>query len=223
MTLITIDVISDFICAWCFIGKRKLDQAISLYKKTYPGGKEDVFQIAWRPYFLNYSNSATSVDKLDLANTKLAHMSAEQRSALGLRMSRIGHSVGINFKWGGRVGRTENAHKLVYMSRSLSADTQNALVEALFQAYHENEKDISSRAVLLEIATRIGINEEQVTECLDNVDDEANVEAEAMQFQSQISGSGVPAFLIHGDHKLSGAQEIQDFMEIFIKVKECDS
>lgn len=240
MTVIQIDVVADFICAvslidddatmrarlihmlsqWCFIGKRQLEQAISLYKKTYPGGKHDDFQVTWRPYYLNYNDSAQSVDKLDLAERKLAGMTSTQRGALQQRMERLGRSVGINFKWGGKVGRTQDAHRLVYAARLKSLQTQNDIVEALFQAYQENELDISCRVELSSLATAAGLEEAEVDECLSSVEVGENVDAEARKYRSRVDRRGVPAFIVQDSYFLSGAQDVQDFMEVFIKVKE---
>ncbi|GKT84346.1 DSBA-like thioredoxin domain protein [Colletotrichum tofieldiae] len=106
MTVFEVDIVFDFVCAWCYIGKRKLDRAIALYQKTYPGGKNDVFSITWRPYYLDYNPSTHSIDKKLLAETKLSDMSPERRAALTQRMEQIGRSVGINFKWEARSGPT---------------------------------------------------------------------------------------------------------------------
>ncbi|KAF2095929.1 putative thioredoxin [Rhizodiscina lignyota] len=219
MTVIQIDVISDIVCAWCYIGKRRLERAISIYQKTYPGGSSDVFSINWRPYYLNYNPSPHSVDKSELMDTRLSGMSPEQRAALIQRMDQIGRSVGIDFKGGGKIGSTRDAHRLIHLCQAKSAEVQNDLVERLFQAYHELEKDISDRDVLHKIATDAGVNTVEVDEWLasdlgaDVVDDEA-------QKNRDTEASGVPTFIIQGVHRLEGAQDPSDLMEIFVKVKE---
>ncbi|KAH8736372.1 thioredoxin-like protein [Ilyonectria robusta] len=223
MTVIEIDVISDFVCAWCYIGKRKLDMAISLYQKTYPGGKSDVFSINYRPYYLNYGPSTHSVDKREIADARLGSMTPEQRTKLFQRMNQIGRAVGINFQGGGKIGDTRHAHRLVHLSRTKSPEIQNALVDGIFAAYHELEKDISSKDVLREIAVGSGLEGAAVDEWFHSDLEAANVDEEAQRNRDSLAGSGVPAYIIQGSHHINGAEDAHDFMEIFIKVKEGDS
>ncbi|KAI2779030.1 hypothetical protein F4815DRAFT_446628 [Daldinia loculata] len=70
MAVIEIQVISDIVCAWCYIAKRNLDTAIFLYRKTYPGGKSDTFSIVWTPYYLNYNPHPYSVEKDTLVHVR---------------------------------------------------------------------------------------------------------------------------------------------------------
>jgi predicted DsbA family dithiol-disulfide isomerase len=197
-----------------------LERAISLYQKTYPGGRDDVFSIKWRPYYLDYNPSPHSVDKSELVEARLSGMSPEQRTALFQRMNRIGLSVGIIFKAGGKIGSTRDAHRLIHLSQSQPPGIQNALVEKLFEAYHELEKDISSHEVLREVALDVGLDEVDVAGCLsassdlegDGVDEEAQKNKEAV--------GSVPVFIIQGVNQIDGAQDPTDFMEVFVKVRE---
>lgn len=74
---------------WCYIGKRKLDRAISLYQKTYPGGKKDTFSIRWKPYYMHYNPHPHSVDKSEVTKVRLSDMSPERQAALTQRMEQI--------------------------------------------------------------------------------------------------------------------------------------
>ncbi|KAI9848700.1 MAG: hypothetical protein M1837_006787 [Sclerophora amabilis] len=219
MVVVDIDVISDFVCAWCYIGKRTLENAITLYQKTYPGGKNDVFSVTWRPYYLNYNPSSQSVDKRELMETKFSGMSSEQVTAITQRVTQIGRSVGINFKSGGKIGSTRDAHRLIRLSQTKSPDVQNALVDKLFEAYHELEKDISSQDVLREIAIDAGLGGAEVDECLNSSLSGDTVDDEALKNRKMVN-SGVPTFLVQGVHRVDGSQDPQEFLEAFIKVKE---
>ncbi|KAH7134200.1 thioredoxin-like protein [Dactylonectria macrodidyma] len=223
MVVIEIDVVSDFVCAWCYIGKRKLDMAISLYQKTYPGGKLDVFAINYRPYYLNYGPSTHSVDKSEVADTRLSDMTAKQRAKLYRRMDQIGRGVGINFQSGGRIGDTRQAHRLVHLGRTKGPEIQNALVDGIFAAYHELEKDITSKDVLREIAIGAGLESTEVDEWLSSDLDAGIIDDEAQRNKEMLAGVGVPSYIIQGSHRINGAEDAQDFMEVFIKVKETDS
>ncbi|KAI0489714.1 DSBA-like thioredoxin domain-containing protein [Xylaria cf. heliscus] len=221
MAVIDIDVVSDFVCAWCYIGKRKLERAIALYQKVYPGGRSDVFRINWRPYYLGYNTFGRSVEKSELAKVKLADWSEEKKAAATKRVEQAGRAVGIHFKHGGMIGpHTRDAHRLVYLSRGKSPEITSALVEKIFTAYHELEKDISSLDVLREIALEAGMDKAEVDEwassnaAVDSVDEEAKV------FREKVAGSGVPSYFIQDRYRLEGAQDSDDFMEAFVKVKE---
>ncbi|KAI0458687.1 DSBA-like thioredoxin domain-containing protein [Xylaria acuta] len=219
MAVIEIDVVSDFVCAWCYIGKRNLENAIALYRKVYPGGRHDVFRISWRPYYLGHNTFAHSVEKSELAKVKLADWSEEKKAAATKRVEQAGRAVGIHFKHGGMIGpHTRDAHRLVYLSRSKSPEITYALVERIFEAYHELEKDISSLDVLREIALEAGMDKAEVGEWLSSDAAADRVDEEAKAFREKVTGYGVPSYFIQG---LEGAQDADDFMEAFVKVKEC--
>ncbi|KAI8679408.1 DSBA domain-containing protein [Fusarium keratoplasticum] len=218
MAVIEVDIIFDFVCAWCYIGKRQLEMAISLYQKTYPGGKSDIFAINWRPYYLNYGPSTHSIDKSEVADVKLAGMSAEQREMLYRRMNQIGRSVGINFKSGGKVGDTRFAHTLVRLASTKEPEVLNSLVEGIFQAYHELKKDISTKEVLREIAINSGIAAAEVDEWLDSEEQVKVVDDESEKNKEFLAGAGVPNYTVQ-EERLDGQPDAEDFMGAFIKAK----
>ena len=135
------------------------------------------------------------------------------------RLNQIGKSVGIDFKSGGKIGSTRDAHRLIHLSQTKFPELQDALVEKLFEAYHELEKDISSPNVLREIAMDAGFNGPEVGEWLTSNHDEDNVDAEARK-NREIGILGVPMFIIQGVYRVDGARDVQEFLEIFVKVKE---
>ncbi|OLN86968.1 Uncharacterized protein YwbO 3 [Colletotrichum chlorophyti] len=221
MTVIEIDVAFDFVCAWCYIGKRQLEMAISLYQKTYPGGRRDTFSITWRPYYLNYNPSRHSVDKAELAETRLSDMTPERREALTRCMEQIGRSVGIGFRWGGKIGPdTRDAHRLVRLGRAKAPEVGGALVEKLLEAYHELERDISDREVLRDAAVSVGLDAADVDSLWSSGEGYDEVDAEERRTREAAAGSGVPTFIIQGVHRLGGVQDPSDFYEVFVQVKD---
>ncbi|EFQ35813.1 DSBA-like thioredoxin domain-containing protein [Colletotrichum graminicola M1.001] len=224
MAVIKVEVVFDFVCAWCYIGKRKLDRAIALYQKTYPGGKNDVFAITWRPYYLDYNPSTHSVDKSLLAETKLADMSPERRAALTQRMEQTGRFVGIDFKWGGKIGPdTRDAHRLVRVGSAKGPEVADALVEKLFEAYHELERDISEREVLRGIAVDAGLDPVEVETLFESGAGGREVDSEEKRGRELSGGAGVPMYVIQSVHRVEGAQDASDFYEAFVQVKEAES
>ena len=150
---------------------------------------------------------------------KLSGMNSEKATAMTQRFIQIGRSVGINLKFGGKIGSTRDAHRLIHLSQTKSSDVQNALVDKLFEAYHELERDISSQDVLREIAKNVGLDGPEVDEWLSSSLGGDNVDDEALENRKMVN-SGVPLFIIQGVHRVDGAQDPQEFLEIFIKVKE---
>ncbi|KAK2030518.1 DSBA-like thioredoxin domain-containing protein [Colletotrichum zoysiae] len=230
MAIFEIQFVSDFVCAWCYIAKRSLDSAISLYRKTYPGGKHDTFAITWTPYFLNYNPHAHSVDKLELADARLADQTPEQRAALTRRMNRAGLASGINFDWGGKLGpnpATRDAHRLVHLVGAAGdrydGETQRNLVEAIFDAYHCRAQDVSDHDVLLDAAQRAGVPAGDAQAWLQS--DEAGdvIDQEAEKSKSTTARSGVPTLVIQNTHRPEGVPDVMDLMEIFVQIKEAQS
>ena len=146
-------------------------------------------------------------------------MSKEKVTAMTQRVNQIGRSVGINFSSGGKIGSTRDAHRLVYLSQSKSPDVQDALVDRLFEAYHELEKDISSRDLLRDIARDVGLDGSEVDEWLNSSVGGDLVDAKAKSNREPVT-SGVPMYIIQGKHRVDGAQDVEEFLQTFIKVKE---
>ncbi|KAJ4246572.1 hypothetical protein NW762_013513 [Fusarium torreyae] len=228
MAIINIEIVSDFVCAWCFIAKRRLGMAISLYQKTYPGGKSDKINIWWKHYYLNYGPSTHSIEKSEAADERLSDMTTDQREKLYKRMNQIGRSVGINFKGGGKVGDTRLAHVLARLGSIKEPDVENAVIEGIFKAYHEEEKDITDRDVLRKIGMSAGISAIEVEEYLGIREPESfdetqkYVDEEARENKERLAGAGVPAITIQGQH-LEGQPDVDDLMEALVKAKEGDT
>jgi predicted DsbA family dithiol-disulfide isomerase len=147
-------------------------------------------------------------------------MSEEKKAAITQRVNQVGQSVGIEFRYGGKIGSTRDAHRLIYLSQSKGIGVQDMLVEGLFEAFHELERDISDCGVLREIAVDAGLVGEEVDECLSTDMGGEVVDEEAKRNRERVNNSGVPYFIIQGIHVVDGAQDFQEFFEAFVKVKE---
>jgi predicted DsbA family dithiol-disulfide isomerase len=190
-----------------------------LYRKTYPGGKSDTFKITWRPYYLGHNPLPYAVEKSEVRKIKFEGVSTEKMAAMSSRIEQIGRSLGINFKHEGKIGPTRDAHRLILLSESKGHDVTDALVENIFEAYHELERDISNREVLKELAVRAGLDALEVDEWLvsDAGGEQTDRDARANR---DIVNSGVPHFIVQGENLIDGAQDPGDFLEVFIKVRD---
>jgi len=141
-----IEIVSDVVCPWCYIGKRRLEKALAVV------GGDGRPEVTWLPFQLNPGMPPEGMPRAEYRKAKFG--SLERSRALDARVIAEGKSEGIEFAFD-RIERTPNtseAHKLIAL-----AENQNAVVDALFRAYFEEAKDIGDPAVLAEIAARCGV------------------------------------------------------------------
>jgi predicted DsbA family dithiol-disulfide isomerase len=200
-----IDIFSDVICPWCFIGKRRLEKALALRPQA------DV-QIHWRAFQLNPGMPEDGMERGAYLAAKFGGPEAAQRiydtvGAAGLR-------TGVNFAFD-RIRRTPNtvaAHRLIRFADRFGK--QNATVEALFQAYFHDGRLIGDKTVLAEIAAEAGLDANAASDFLAGDEEIEAVLAEDV-YARQLGIGGVPCFIVDGRYALSGAQEPEAFLPLF--------
>lgn len=194
-----IDVISDAICPWCWIGKRQMERALALL--------DTPFSIHWRPYQLNPDMPVEGVERASYRAAKFG--SVERGRELDANVAEAGRAVGLEFRHD-RMLRTPNtiaAHRLIRWA----GERQNDMVEALFQAYFQDGQDIGNRATLTAIAATLGLD---ATEFLASDEHDAEVRAEDAHFR-RIGINGVPSFALDGQVMFSGAYPAEHMAQIF--------
>ncbi|KAL2846180.1 thioredoxin-like protein [Aspergillus pseudoustus] len=219
MAVIPIEIISDPICPWCYIGYRTLQRAISLYQKTYPDGSRDTFAISWKPYFIDRVEPEGSVLVHDRMSRR---MTGSQITATQTRLKRAGRGVGIDFAFGGYIGSSRLAHRLLYFAgrEEGNAQTQCRLAEVLFRYQFELERDISQLDVVVAAAVEVGIGKEAVEGFLVGDEGIREVAEEARQAREERAVSGVPYFVIAGEKSFDGAGDLSEFFEAFVAARE---
>lgn len=214
MTHFQIEIVSDTVCPWCYVGKQRLEKGIAKYKAAHPDTK-DTFSTTWLPFYLNPDSPKTGVDKRKYYFSKFG----EQRSRMMFdRLTSLGKEDGISFKFGGKTGNTRDSHRLIQLGKTKSSEMQTKVVEALFISYFEKEEDITSQAVLLSAGLQAGLPEAEVKEWLSSDRGGPQVDREVLDAQSRAI-SGVPHFTIQGRYELGGAQEPEAFLEIFERIR----
>jgi predicted DsbA family dithiol-disulfide isomerase len=201
---ITVDIVSDAICPWCFIGKRRFEQALA------QAPKDVEVLVAWRPYQLNPEMPPEGMDRKAYLATKFGGEARAEH--IYQRVRDAGLSVGIDFNFQGipRTPNTINAHRLIGLAGR--AGKQDALVEGLFRAYFLEGKDIGDADVLASTAAAAGLAEKTVRDYLAGREDVDRVENEdAMARRMGIQG--VPCFILNRKYAISGAQEPAVFLE----------
>jgi predicted DsbA family dithiol-disulfide isomerase len=194
--LIPVDVVSDVVCPWCFIGKRRLGRALGLR----PGLPVEV---RWRPFQLDPSIPAGGVDRMAYLTGKFG--SAERIGEMHQRIEALGRAEGIAFDFNAiRVSpNTLDAHRLIRWAAL--AGQQGAVVEALFKAYFEQGRNIGDADVLAGIAAAEGLPREEIAERLAGDTDKATVEQE-IATAGELGIRGVPFFIFDGRYAVSGAE-----------------
>lgn len=206
---ISVDIISDVVCPWCFIGKRRLEQAIALTKTP--------FEIRWRPFQLDPTIPPEGKDRRAYMEGKFGSM--EKIAAIHEHITKLGAEVGIPFAFD-RIKVSPNtldAHRLIRWAGDQGS--QDAVVEALFRAYFFDGSNIGDHAVLADIAEVAGMDRTKVTERLASDDDRAEVRADIVASQ-RIGVTGVPTFILAGRYGLVGAQPAEELARAFAQVAE---
>jgi predicted DsbA family dithiol-disulfide isomerase len=204
-----IDIVSDTVCPWCFIGKRRIERAMAL--------RPDVkFDVTWRPYRLDPSIPREGVDRRAYLKAKFGD--SPRTSAMGDAIRSEGESEGIAFAFD-KIARSPNtldSHRLIRWSAS--AGVQDDVVERLFQAYFLKGQDIGSSAVLSEVAARAGMDAELVAKLLAGDADLESVEREA-GLANEMGITGVPTFIFDSKFMISGAREAELLVRIIDKAR----
>ena len=202
-----IDVISDVICPWCFLGKRRLDKALASLADL------DVV-VRWRPYALDPSIPPEGLDRTVYLTNKFG---AERLATLHDPLIQAGLADGVpyNFEAIARTPNTLDAHRLIRWAHTTGL--QNEMAERLFMSYWSEGKDIGDRRILAAEAGAVGINGGQIAELLDSDQDIESVKAE-IAHATTIGVTGVPTFIFAQSYALVGAQSADILADAITRV-----
>jgi predicted DsbA family dithiol-disulfide isomerase len=217
MTNFNIEIVSDTVCPWCYVGHKQLTKAIATYRSTHPGSN-DTFNTTWKPFYLDPDAPKVSIDKSERFAAKFG---PERAAAMHQRLAGVGDAVGIKFKFGGKTGNTRDSHRLIQLGKTKSPEVQTKVVEALFAAYFENEQDITSHDVLLAVAKKAGLEEVEAKKWIDSDDGGKLVDAEVKEAQEKFI-SGVPHFTLNDRFEIEGAQDSTAFVRLFERLKKIE-
>jgi predicted DsbA family dithiol-disulfide isomerase len=206
-----IDVISDTVCAWCFIGKRRVGRAFAMR----PG---ILFDIRWRPFRLDPAIPKTGLDRKAYLGAKFGGADMAQAHRL---LAQEGEKEDIVFAFDAiaRAPNTLDSHRLIRWAEV--SGVQDDVVERLFIAYFENGEDIGDIRVLADIADLCGMDGTDVARMLESDTDAALVEREE-ELAREMGVTGVPAFIFGGRIAVSGAREPEILAGAIDKAMETD-
>jgi predicted DsbA family dithiol-disulfide isomerase len=206
-----IDVISDTVCPWCFIGKRRLARAMEQRPAI-------AFDVKWRPYRLDPTVPKAGMDRQAYMRAKFGDdpMKIVEMHKL---IAAEGAKDGIEFDFAAITRRpdTLDSHRLIRWSEAIGV--QDEVVERLFIAYFENGDDIGDIRVLADIADICGMDGVEAARMLESDTDIALVERED-QIAHEMGVTGVPAMIFGGKLALSGAREPELLLSVIDRVAE---
>ena len=193
---LAIEVISDAICPWCWVAKRRLDRALEALAPDITAS------VTWRPFELNPGMPKAGVDRHAYRSAKFG--SWQRSRALDAQVAAAGRSDGLVFNHDKmeRTPNTVDAHRLIWLAGQLRK--QDAVVEGLFAAYFNEGRDVGDQAVLADVGASAGLDRAMILAMLASDEGQAEVQSELERAVS-LRVSGVPTVLVDGVPLFSGA------------------
>ncbi|NVK25284.1 MAG: DsbA family oxidoreductase [Gammaproteobacteria bacterium] len=205
---IQVDIVSDVVCPWCYVGYKQLLQAAKAL--------DIELTVSWRPFQLN-PNMAQEGQNLREHLIEKYGISEQDSVNARERLKNVGEELGINFNFtdDSRIYNTMDAHKLLAFASEL--DKQNELKQALFNAYFTEQKNISDRLVLMDITKHLGLDVDDIEQALNSDQLKQLVTREIQSFQAQ-GITGVPAMIFKQKYLVTGAQGIDNYKNILTQL-----
>jgi len=205
--MLTVDIVSDVVCPWCFIGKRHLEGALALWRQRHPDAAPTV---AWHAFQLNPQLPSEGMARADYIAAKFG--GAQRARDIYARVATAGQGAGVAFDFD-RIQtqpNTTQAHRLIAQAGELGR--QDAVVEALFEGYFLRGRDLTSDEVLVELAASAGLDAGETAAFL--ASDALRQEVGADERMARDIGvDGVPFFIFNQRLAVSGAQPAEVLLE----------
>lgn len=196
--MIRLDIFSDPVCPWCYIGKTNLDRALES-RADHP------FQIEWHPFQLNPEMGSEGVDKRSYLSDRFG--GPDRLAAIHARLREAARQAGVDLDpdTPKRIPNTLNAHRLIHWAGL--EGRQTAVVSALFRAYWREGRDIGNAGVLADIAASAGLDRAAIARLLDGDADRDTIASRDSHARER-GVTGVPCFVVADHYVLSGAQPV---------------
>lgn len=207
--MISLEIISDPICPWCYIGKARLDRALEQRPNH-------LFQIQWRPFQLNPDMPREGMDRREYLETKFGREGAI-RAYTQIEQVAQASGLEIDFEKMERTPNTLDAHRLIRWA--WPEGCQTPLVSQLFRRFFREGQDISDHEVLCDAAAAVGMDRAVTARLLASDNDIEEVIAEDKGAR-EMGVQGVPMFLVGRKYALSGAQETSLWLQALDEIAE---
>ncbi len=208
---LTIEIYSDVVCPWCYIGKRRLERALDQLTDAAQA------RITWRPYQLNPTMPKDGMDRTTYLEAKFGSLDAFRQMEEHVLAAGATERIPFAFEKVVRTPNTFMAHRLVWYAEQ--EGRQDAVVESLFRGYFTEGVDIGSVPVLSQLAGRAGLDAAAVESFLHSEEGATEVKAEEAAGH-RLGIRGVPYFVLNGSISISGAQPPDIFVSAIQRAKE---
>ncbi|HEY4982627.1 MAG TPA: DsbA family oxidoreductase [Pseudolabrys sp.] len=209
---VRIDVVSDVVCPWCFIGKHRLEQALAL--------KPDIaVEVRWRPYFLNDWIPREGISREEYLTTKFG--SPERYKGIAQRVVQAAAAEGLTYAMDkiSRQPNTLDCHRLIRWAEGIGKAAE--MKQRLMDLYFTEGADLTNHAVLVQAAGDVVLDPEDVRAALASDQDVAQIEQEALSAK-EAGIEGVPCFIFGGKFAVSGAQAPEDLAEAIERLAQAE-
>ena len=199
--MLNIDIYSDVICPWCWIGKRRLETGLALAGRAAT--------VRWHPFELNPDMPTAGVERHEYRIKKFG--SIQRSIELDRHVAEAGRGVGLEFNFEKMLHtpNTFDAHRIIWFAGEHGV--QDSVVEALFQAYFVDGRNLSDRATLATIASEGGLDQREVNDLLSGEWGKTEVKAGLLK-ATRLGIRGVPFFVFNSLYAMSGAQAPETFL-----------
>lgn len=203
-----LDIVVDTICPWCFIGKRRLEEAME-------GIAGEAVEIRWRPFLLNPDMPDGGMDRQTYLSTKFGGEHRAERVYDSIRRAGEGNGIDFAFEKIQRTPNSVDSHRLIrFAERNVSPENCEVMVEQLFEAYFREGLDIGDLAVLTEVGVAAGLDQEALSAYLASDEDRAEIYRENAEAH-RLGVTGVPCFILDEKYAIAGAQEPEVLRRMF--------
>ncbi|WP_370227242.1 DsbA family oxidoreductase [Cognatishimia sp.] len=207
---VKLDVLSDPICPWCYIGKTHLDKALA-------AEGEHPFVIEWHPFQLNPDMPDTGMDRREYLERKFGGKDGAIRVYGEIAQHAEDAGIEIDFAAIQKTPNTVNAHRLIHWAGI--EGKQNDIVDALFSAYFKEGRDIGDIETLADIADSVGMDASVVTRLL-NSDEDKQAIRDRDTHSREMGVNSVPTFIVGSRHAVPGAQPPELWQKVIQDLKE---
>ena len=207
--MIKLDIFSDPVCPWCYIGKANLDRALE-------AAPDHPFDIEWHPFQLNPGMPAEGVDRAGYLEAKFGGKAKAVEIYARVEQAARDAGLDIDFSSIAKMPNTLNAHRLIHWAGL--EGRQTAIVSALFRAYWREGRDIGDAATLTDIAEAAGMDRALTQRLLATDEDTEALKARDIHAR-QRGVTGVPCFIIGNQYVVSGAQSPQVWADVLAELR----
>ncbi len=207
--IIKIEVVSDVVCPWCYIGKRRLEKAMKTMEDSFD------FEVEYHPFELNPDKPKEGRNQREYLIAKFGS-EAQYEKIIG-NTTKVAADEGLAFDFSKQhvSPNTRDAHRIIWLAKK--ENKQNEAKEAFMKAYFEDGVDLSKTENLLNVASQVGLDRAKVEKVLNSEEGLAEViTAEKLSVQRGVSG--VPFYILDGKYGISGAQSSDTFIQAFKEI-----